>query len=148
MVSEIWKTLPTDFSDNANKTSVFVSRWFCAEGFFYNHLTHQPNIWLACRPRSPTQVGRPRCHGDCRDRRQTRLKLKKMKFTWLFCLDRKMTKRRNGETCPKRLICQQDHHSGTVLVLKWSCFCFVQEFCRFVVSMRHLCQQRIFFCVK
>ena len=52
------------------------------------------------------RLGRPSRHGDRRDRRRARLKFKKMKFTWLFCLDRKTTKLQNNETMRRRNLLQ------------------------------------------
>ena len=43
------------------------------------------------------RLGQPSRRGDRSDRRRACLQFKKLKFTWLFCLDRKTTKRRNDE---------------------------------------------------
>ena len=130
--SEIRKKLPTDFSDNANKTSVFVSGWIYAEGFFDSpwssgldlsskQLTDVSGLDRALRLSQPSR------HGDRRDHSPGCFKFKNLKFTWFFCLDRKTTKQRNdkrrdNETCSKWLIYRQDHHSGTVPVRKRSFF--------------------------
>ena len=84
------------------------------------------------------RLGRPSRHGNRRNHRRARFKFKKLKFTCFFCLDHKTAKRRNNkrrndETCSKRLIYRQDHHSGTVPVRKRSFFRFEREFRRFVI---------------
>ena len=85
-------------------------------------------------------LGQPSRHDNRRDHCQARFKFKKMTFTWFFYLNRKTTKRQNdkrqnNETCSKRLICQQNHDSGTVPICKQSFFCFKRELRRFVVSI-------------
>ena len=39
------------------------------------------------------RLGHPSRYGDHRDHRRARFKFEKLKFTWIFCLDRKTTKR-------------------------------------------------------
>ena len=65
---QTFKKIPTDFSDDANKSSIFVSGWFYAESFFIMSLDHHPVIWLTCWAwiTHSGWVGKPlwRC-GDC-----------------------------------------------------------------------------------
>ena len=79
----------------------------------------------------------PSRHGDRRNRRQVVWNSKK----WdLLGSSASIAKRQNDEmmrqkTCSKRLICRQDHQSGTILIQKRLFFCFTQEFRRLVISM-------------
>ena len=68
LLHQNFKKYPTDFSDNANKTSILVIEWFYAEGLF---VIPWPLIQIFdwhVRPRSRTQGGRPSRHYDRCDR--------------------------------------------------------------------------------
>ena len=145
-----------DFLDNSNKTRVFVSGWFTQEAYWYPWIPIPGSINqifdLRVGPWSRTQVGWAESPWRSSRSSPGAFQIQNLKFIWFFCLDRKTTKRRNdkrqnNKTCLKRLICRQDHHSGTVPVRKRS-FSFrtrVSSFRRFDRPPR---QKRTFFCVK
>ena len=104
----ISKIIPTDFSDNANKTSVFVSGWLYAESFFVIPWSFGQIVDWRVWSRSRAQVGWPSCHGDRRDRGRPRSKFKNMKFTWLVPGTKTGTWKRGW----------------TVWMVDWMCCCY------------------------
>ena len=130
------------FSNNAYRTSVFVSGWFTQKAFRYPW-AHHPNIWLAC----PALIA----HSGWVGRVAMAMVAIVAGRVWnsknwnLLSSSVSVTKRRNAPNgwFVDRTIIQEPFWS-----LNDRFFCFVQEFRRFDVSMRPSRQQRKLFCVK
>ena len=92
----------TEFLDNANKTSVFVTGWIYAEGSFVitgsTSLFHHPNNWLTCRALIAHSGWVIRVAMAIAAIIAGRVSNSKIWNLLVFCLDRKTTKQQNDET--------------------------------------------------
>ena len=130
----------TDFEDNANKTSVFVSGWFYIRRRLFPSpysCIHHLSIWLTCLA-SIVHLGWvgwvAMAIVAIVAGRVWNSKKWNLLCSCFSIAKRQNDKRRNDEICWKQLILRQDHHSGTVPVRERSFFRFELGFRRFVVS--------------
>ena len=143
------RILPVDFIASEIRQTTLTKRVFLiVDGFTQKafSLSRDPSseylTYVSGLDRSRTQVGRPSRHGNRRDRGRLRLKFNILKFTWLFCLDRKMSKRQNEKTMRRQNSLQTaDFLAGSSFKNRSSQktigFCFVKGFRCTAVPLVH-----------